>query len=59
MNADSITTTAQQVNAAIEQARRGCVVRDDGKKTHVFLDHGNKCQCGDVDLHAYRKMELR
>ena len=36
-----------------------CVVRPDGRKSHVFLDHGNICQCGDVDLNAYRRMELR
>jgi hypothetical protein len=36
-----------------------CVQREDGKKSHVFLDHSNKCQCGDVDLNKYRGMELR
>jgi hypothetical protein len=36
-----------------------CVTREDGKKSHVFLDYGNRCQCGEVDLHAYRKVELR
>jgi len=40
-------------------ARLQCVRREDGKKSHVFLDHSNKCVCGDVDLNAYRKMELR
>jgi len=40
-------------------AQLRCVVRDDGKKSHIFLDHSNKCQCEDVDLHAYRKVELR
>ena len=36
-----------------------CVIRDDNRKSHVFLDHSNICQCRDVDLNAYRKMELR
>ncbi len=36
-----------------------CVVREDGRKSHVFLDHSNICQCGDVDLNAYREMVLR
>lgn len=55
---DDEDDVAQQVNAAIA-AVVGCVRRDDGKKTHVFLDHGSKCQCGDVDLHAYREVVLR
>lgn len=42
-----------------DAARVGCVTRDDGKKTHVVLDGGNKCQCGDVDLHAFREVVLR
>jgi len=36
-----------------------CVVREDGRKSHVFLDHSNICQCKDVDLNAYRRMVLR
>jgi hypothetical protein len=36
-----------------------CVVRDDGKKSHVFLDYSNRCQCGEVDLNAYRDLVLR
>jgi hypothetical protein len=30
------------------------VTRPDGRKSHIFLDYSNKCQCGDVDLNAYR-----
>jgi hypothetical protein len=48
---------AQQANATIRSANQ-CVVRDDGKKSHVFLDGGNKCVCGDVDLLAYREAVL-
>lgn len=55
---DDDSEVAQQANEAIQAARR-CVVREDGKKSHVFLNHGNKCQCGDVDLNTYREMELR
>lgn len=40
-------------------AQLKCVVRDDGKKSHVFLDHSNKCQCGDVDLDVYKDLVLR
>jgi hypothetical protein len=36
-----------------------CVERGDGRKSHVFLDHSNKCQCGEVDLNKYRSMVLR
>jgi len=36
-----------------------CVVREDGKKSHVFLDHSNKCECGDVDLDVYKDLVLR
>jgi hypothetical protein len=36
-----------------------CVTRLDGRKSHVFLDHSNRCQCGDVDLNAYRGVGLR
>jgi len=36
-----------------------CVVREDGRRSHIFLDHSNKCECGDKDLNAYRDMELR
>ena len=36
-----------------------CVVRDDGRKSHVFLDHSNRCVCGEVDLNKYRSMVLR
>jgi hypothetical protein len=36
-----------------------CVVREDGRKSHVFLDHSNICQCKDIDLNAYRNLELR
>jgi hypothetical protein len=36
-----------------------CVVRAYGKKSHVFLDHSNKCQCGEKDLNAYRDLVLR
>jgi len=40
-------------------AKLRCVTREEGKKSHVFLDHSNKCECGDVDLNKYREMELR
>ena len=40
-------------------AQLRCVVRDDGKKSHLFLDHSNRCECGDVDLNTYRNLELR
>lgn len=36
-----------------------CVRRDDGKWSHIFLDYGNVCQCGRVDLNAYREAVLR
>lgn len=49
---------AQQANEVITGAVE-CVVRDDGKKTHLFLDYANKCQCGDIDLLAYREVVLR
>jgi hypothetical protein len=55
---DDEDDVAQRTDAVIA-AVVGCVRRDDGKKMHVFLDGGNKCQCGDVDLHAYREMVLR
>lgn len=35
-----------------------CVVREDGKKSHVFLDYSNRCVCGDVDLNSYRDLVL-
>jgi hypothetical protein len=56
---DEDDDVARQANPVIVEATVGCVRRDDGKKTHVFLDGGNKCQCGDVDLHAYREVVLR
>ena len=54
---DDIDPTAEWTPDRIAELK--CVVRDDGKKSHVFLDYSNKCQCGDVDLNAYRGMELR
>jgi hypothetical protein len=36
-----------------------CAAREDGRKSHIFLDYSNKCQCGDVDLNTYRGMVLR
>ena len=55
---DDEDDVAHQVDAAID-AVVGCVTRGDGKKTHVFLDGGNRCQCGDVDLHVFREVVLR
>lgn len=49
---------AQQANEVIESAKK-CVTTGEGMlrhKTHVFLDHGRKCQCGDVNLDRYSKM---
>jgi len=55
-----VNSTRDKFNAMVEEVRRvGCVVREDGRKNHVFLDHSNICQCRDVDLNVYRKMELR
>lgn len=31
-----------------------CVTRPDGRKSHIFLDNSNRCECNDVDLNAYR-----
>jgi len=36
-----------------------CLVRDDGKRTHVFLDYSNRCVCGQVDLNVYKDLVLR
>lgn len=55
---DDENDVAQRTNAVIA-AVVGCVRRDDGKKTHVFLDGGNRCECGDVDLLAYGEAVLR
>jgi hypothetical protein len=49
-----------EFNAVVEEVKQtGCVVRDDGRKNHVFLDHSNICQCGQIDLNAYRSLILR
>lgn len=51
-----ITDTEQgdpsvEANRIIEIAKQGCVDRGEGKgKCHVFLDHSNVCECGEVDL---------
>jgi Holliday junction resolvase-like predicted endonuclease len=47
-----------EVQAALE-AIVACVLRDDGNKTHVFLDYSNRCACGEVDLNVYKDLVLR
>jgi len=55
---DENDDVAEQANVVIESAKE-CMVRPDGKKTHVFLGYSNKCQCGDKDLNAYRDLVLQ
>jgi hypothetical protein len=47
---------AEEANQIIRSASK-CVTTGEGMlrhKTHVFLDHSNVCECGDVDLTKQR-----
>lgn len=47
-------SVAERFDAIIESARH-CVDRGEDKgKCHVFLDHSNVCECGDVNLERER-----
>lgn len=49
---------AKQSNHWIELAKRGCHRRDEEKrgKSHVFMNHARKCECGDIDLDKYSNL---
>lgn len=47
-------SVAQELDEIIESVTH-CIDRGmDRGKCHIFLDHSNKCECGDIDLERER-----
>lgn len=50
-SSNDLKVTSNEVDRLIAEAKQGCVDRGEGRgRCHVFLDHSELCECGEVDL---------